>query len=149
MPRFRHGVCERCMAEKRFKHLTWNERTPTGRYLCPVCMAMGPSPAAPVKIYSLASVSLVPFYLHSSLISKTTLRRWSRNWRTTSFTTGSFQGDDAPNVPGKIVGYDLGMLLYALTELHDPRRKRSTGKLCRWSIPPAPGRSITSTACHT
>ena len=25
-----------------------------------------------------------------------------------------------PRCPGKIVGYDLGMLLYALTELHDP-----------------------------
>ncbi len=121
MPRFRHGVCERCMAEKRFKHLTWNECTPTGRYLCPVCLAIGPYPAAPVKIYSLASVSLVPFYLHSSLISKDDLAPMVKKLANDLLTTGSFQGDDAPNVPGKIVGYDLGMLLYALTELHDPQ----------------------------
>ena len=120
MPRFRHGVCERCMAEKRFKHLTWNERTPTGRYLCPVCMAMGPYPAAPVRIYSLASVSLIPYYLHSKMFSNAELAPIVRKLAKDFIETGSFQGVDAPNVPGKIDGYDPGMLLYALTELHDP-----------------------------
>ena len=47
MPRFRHGVCERCMAEGGMKHLTWNERSSTGRYLCPRHFAMGPYPARP------------------------------------------------------------------------------------------------------
>ena len=44
MPQFRHGVCERCMAEEADSStLTWNERSPTGRYLCPIChVAMGP-----------------------------------------------------------------------------------------------------------
>ena len=120
MPRFRHGVCERCMAEKRFKHLTWNERTPSGRYLCPVCMAMGPYPAAPVKIYSLASVSLTPFYLHSKMFNNEELAPVVRKLAKDFIETGTFQGVDVPNVPGKIDGYDPGMLLYALTELHDP-----------------------------
>ncbi|HVA01056.1 MAG TPA: hypothetical protein VMV34_05295 [Terriglobia bacterium] len=120
LPRFRHGVCERCMAEKRFKHLTWNERSSTGRYLCPVCMAKGPYPAAPVKIYALASVSLLPFYFHSSLFRKEELAPIVRKLANDFLETGSFRGADAPAVPGKIVGYDLGMLLYALTELHDP-----------------------------
>ena len=108
------------MAEKRFKHLTWNERSPTGRYLCPVCMAMGPYPAAPVKIYSLASVSLTPFYLHSKLVPQGELAPVVRKLAKDFIETGAFQGEDAPNVPGKIDGYDPGMLLYALTELHDP-----------------------------
>lgn len=119
-PRFRHGVCERCMAEGRFKHLTWNERSPTGRYLCPVCMAKGPYPAAPVKIYALASVSLGPFYFHSNLFRKQELAPMVEKLARDFLKTGSFQGADAPSVPGKIVGYDVGMLLYALTELHSP-----------------------------
>jgi hypothetical protein len=120
MPQFRHGVCERCMAEKRMKHLTWNERSPTGRYLCPVCMAMGPYPAAPVKIYSLASVSMIPFYIHSKMFRNDELAPIVRKLAKDFIETGAFQGVDAPLVPGKIVGYDIGMLLYALTELHDP-----------------------------
>lgn len=120
LPQFRHGVCERCMAEKRFKHLTWNERSSTGRYLCPACMSMGTYHAAPVKIYALASVSLAPFYFHSSLFRKEELAPIVRKLANDFLETGSFQGADAPSVPGKIVGYDLGILLYALTELHDP-----------------------------
>ncbi len=120
LPQFRHGVCERCMAENRFKHLTWNERSPSGRYLCPACMAMGPYPAAPVKIYALASVSMVPIYIRSSMFRKEELAPIVRKLAQDFMGTGSFQGADAPSAPGKIVGYDLGMLLYALTELHDP-----------------------------
>ena len=120
MPLFRHGVCERCMAEGEFKHLTWNERSSTGRYLCPRHMAMGPYPAAPVKVYALASVSMVPLYFHSSLLSKDELAPIVRKLATDFLQAGSFQGADEPSVHGKIVGYDLGMLVYALTELHDP-----------------------------
>ena len=120
LPQFRHGVCERCLAEKRLTHLTWNERSPSGRYLCPVCMAMGPYPAAPVKIYTLASVSMLPLYYHSSLFRKEELAPIVRKLAKDFLETGSFQGADASSVPGKIVGYDLGMLVYALTELHDP-----------------------------
>ncbi len=120
MPQFRHGVCERCMAEGEMKHLTWNERSSTGRYLCPRHFAMGPWTAAPVRIYSLASVSLTPFYLHSTMFSSQELAPIARKLAKDFIETGAFQGADAPSVPGKIVGYDIGMLLYALTELHDP-----------------------------
>ncbi|HXW16622.1 MAG TPA: hypothetical protein VEN79_19085, partial [Terriglobia bacterium] len=120
MPQFRHGVCERCMAEGEFRHLTWNERSPTGRYLCPRHFAMGPYPAAPVKIYALASVSMVPLYFHSSMFRNEELAPIVRKLATDFLQSGSFQGVDEPSVHGKIVGYDLGMLVYALTELHDP-----------------------------
>jgi len=120
MPQFRHGVCERCQAEKELKHLTWNERSSNGRYLCPRHFAMGPYTVAPVKVYALASVSLTPFYLHSDMFQKEELAALVRKLAKDFIETGSFQGADAPLVPGKIVGYDIGMLLYALTELHDP-----------------------------
>ena len=120
LPQFRHGVCERCMEEKRFHHLTWNERNVNGRYLCPVCMAMGPYPAAPVMTYSLASVTMLPIYYHSSLFSTEELTPIVHKLANDLLRTGSFQGADTPSVPGKIVGYDLGMLVNALTELHDP-----------------------------
>jgi len=81
---------------------------------------MGPYPAAPVKIYSLASVSMIPFYIHSKMFRNDELAPIVRKLAKDFIETGAFQGVDAPLVPGKIVGYDIGMLLYALTELHDP-----------------------------
>jgi hypothetical protein len=120
LPQFRHGVCERCMAEHRMKHLTWNERNSNGRYLCPVCTAMGPYPAAPVKVYALASVSMLPLYFHSGMFSKQELAPVVRKLARDFMATGAFQDADAPSIPGKIVGYDVGLLVYALTELRDP-----------------------------
>jgi len=128
LPQFRHGVCERCREEGRFQHLTWNERSPRGRYLCPACMAKGPYPAAPVKVYALASVSLVPLYLHSRLFSNAELAPMVRKLATDFLDTGAFQGADAASVPGKIVGYDIGLLVYALTELDDPLARRVYAK---------------------
>ena len=102
MPQFRHGVCERCMAEGQMKHLTWNERSSTGRYLCPRHFAMGPYDAAPAKVYSLASVSLIPFYVHSTMFSTEELAPIVRKLAKDFIETGAFQGVDAPNVPGKL-----------------------------------------------
>ncbi len=125
-PKFRHGVCERCMAEGRFQHLTWNERSSAGRYLCPICLAKGPYPAAPPKIYELPSVSLVPFYLHSNLIPRKELRPMVRSIARQFLEKGYFSpgGDASPaEASGKVVGYDIGLLLYALTDLKDPLAK--------------------------
>ena len=122
LPRFRHGVCERCMAEGRFRHLTWTERSQSGRYLCPACLARGPYPAAPGKTYEILSSSLFPVYVRSKLVPPgdvaASARRALEGYRKAGVIT-SRQEPDAPAQSGT-VGYDYGLLLYALAEARDP-----------------------------
>ena len=115
LPRFRHGVCERCMAERRFRGLSWTERNPSGRYLCPDCLALGPYPADPAPAMSLPSVSLFPLYINSNLISRAELTPVVVQLTRRLLETGS--------LAARSVGYDFGLLLYALAELAHPSAK--------------------------
>lgn len=110
-PRVRHGVCEACAT------VQWTLRTDNGRYECLNCLQKTGLPRVEPRAYVLQSVSLTPIYFHSSL-----------------FTTEEFQGPveeivRAYKETGKLpsrpdsdvaVGYDYGLLLYALTELNHP-----------------------------
>ena len=118
-PRFRHGVCERCMAEGRFQFVGWTERSANGRYLCPSCLAQGDYEAVEPRRYVLQSVSLTPLYFHSHLLSKDELRPMVEAILHAYQRTGRLPSrpDDARGIS---VGYDYGFLLYALTELRHP-----------------------------
>lgn len=125
-PRFRHGVCESCLAGKRWKaHLDWLERSANGRYLCADCQgleasaALAPLPAVEPLEFKLQSVSLIPFYLKSDFFTPGELaplvgeiaRQFSASGRLPS----------RPGDPdGITVGYDYGFLLYALSVLRHP-----------------------------
>ena len=119
LPRFRHGVCERCQAEGRHFGIVWTERNETGRYLCPACLAAGPFSAAEVRRYTLQSVSLTPLYFGSDLFTHAELAPAVAEIVDSYRRTGRLPSrpDDAA---GSAVGYDYGLLLYALTELGDP-----------------------------
>ncbi len=125
LPRFRHGVCEKCQAEGRFCGIVWTECSPNGRYLCPECLASFSTsfPPAEPRTYVLQSVSLTPFYFTSSLFASNELApvveeiiaRYQRTGRLPSRPE-----EDAPGGGTFSVGYDYGFLLYALTELDHP-----------------------------
>ena len=123
LPRFRHGVCEKCQAEGRFHGIVWTERNAAGRYLCPECLVSAPFPLAAPRIYVLQSVSLTPLYFASSLFAAHELApvveeiaaRYQRTGRLPSRPE-----EDAPGEGALAVGYDYGFLLYALTELGHP-----------------------------
>ncbi len=116
-PRFRHGVCERCLVEpSRPVAAIWTERSPSGRYLCPDCLAKGDYPAAVPRSFQLNSVSLVAFYLRASLLTPQELSPIVDETMTLYRQTGRLPSlPDEPD--GLAVGYDYGLLLYALAAL--------------------------------
>jgi hypothetical protein len=128
MPRFRHGVCEsggflaecadlRCQGGA----IGWIEKTADGHYLCPSCFARGVTLPAGRPVFHLASVSLVPLYLGSDLLSRADIaaaaagiiERYERTGRLTTTADGT-----------GTVGYDFGLLLYTLTVLGHPLAER-------------------------
>jgi hypothetical protein len=115
-PRFRHGVCELCKVRD---GLVWTERTESGRYLCPRCFHTEALPAAEEKTHELASVSLVPLYIGSSLLTTAEVRRIADHLAEGFQRTGQL-----PSSPdgATTVGYDYGFLLYTLAELGHPTR---------------------------
>jgi hypothetical protein len=128
MPRFRHGVCESgaylpghaglaCQGGS----IGWVEKTADGYYLCPSCLARGVVLPADRPVFHLASVSLVPLYLGSDLLSRADIaaaaggiiERYERTGRLTTSPEGT-----------RTVGYDFGLLLFTLTELGHPLAER-------------------------
>ncbi len=111
MPRARHGVCEHCNT------VQWTLRTDNARYVCVDCMDRPPLPAAPPDVFTLQSVSLTPLYFHSPIFEKDELRPMVEEIVAAYEATGRL-----PSRPGgdASVGYDYGLLLYALTELGHP-----------------------------
>jgi hypothetical protein len=120
LPRFRHGVCERCLVEpSRPVAAIWTERSSSGRYLCPDCLAKGDFPPAVPRSFQLNSVSLVAFYLLASLLSLQDLAPIVNETVALYRQTGRLPSrPDEPD--GLAVGYDYGLLLYALAALRHP-----------------------------
>jgi len=126
-PRFRHGVCERCLIEpSRPVAAIWTQRSSAGRYLCPDCLSKGDFPPSVPRSFQLNSVSLVPFYFRSNLISAQELTPVVNEVITLYRQTGCLPSrpDEAD---GLAVGYDFGLLLYALAALNHPE----AGEFCR------------------
>jgi len=111
LPRFRHGVCEGC------SRFGWTEQNDAQRYLCPKCLSTKDVAAADATIYTLQSVSLTPFYFASQLAPREPLETMVRGIVQKYESTGKL-----PSRPDQdhAVGYDYGLLLYALTEMNDP-----------------------------
>ncbi len=123
LSRFRHEVCERCSDEGTLRGIEWTERSAAGRYLCPRCLAKGPSLPAQPAVYELLSVSLTPFYFRSGLFSPAELRPLVARIAHLYETTGRLPS--RPDDPRRTtVGYDYGLLLYALVELGHPLAPR-------------------------
>jgi hypothetical protein len=126
-PRFRHGVCECCIAEGHFKAIGWTQRSATGRYLCPECLAEGDYVPTAARQYILQSVSLTPLYFQSDLLTKEELRPLVEEiWQAYQLS------GRLPSRPGDArdvaVGYDYGFLLYALTALGHPAAQQIAQK---------------------
>ena len=111
MPDSRHGVCESCVT------VQWTRRTENGRYICVSCLDKEPLPAVEPTIYSLQSVSLTPLYFHATTMSKEALRSQVESIFAEYERTGCLPSRPDGNVA---VGYDYGLLLYAMTEINHP-----------------------------
>jgi hypothetical protein len=123
LPRFRHGVCEKCHEKNRW-FIVWTERSPSGRYLCPECMAEGSYPSAQPVTYTLQSVSLAPFYQGSNLFEGWELAPAVNELAQHFHTTGRLPtrlDDEKTDGSAYSVGYDYGYLLNALAILSHPQ----------------------------
>jgi hypothetical protein len=111
LPGVRHGVCEACVT------VQWTLRTDNDRYVCLDCFGEPALPRVEPKVYVLQSVSLTPFYFHSSLFTQDELRTHVEEIVQAYQKTGKLPSRPDSDVS---VGYDYGFLLYALTELDHP-----------------------------
>ncbi len=121
LPRFRHGVCEKAgphCSMRSLHGIIWTERNKNGRYLCPNCLAEGDFPAAPPQSYRLLSVSLTPLYYHSHLQSRQALLSDILQLLEQYTQHGTLHQD---NGRSRMVGYDYGFLLEALTFYDHPQ----------------------------
>jgi len=114
VPRFRHGVCEGCGTGR---GIGWTERNRNGRYLCPVCSGSKDLPAVPAAALVIQSVALTPSYFGSDLIGREELSRMTASLLSSYRETGRLPSRPDGDIA---VGYDYGLLLYALTVLGDP-----------------------------
>lgn len=121
LPRFRHGVCEGSCG-----WFGWTERSNHGRYLCPNCIGTVDVPALIPAKMEVNSVSLLPAYLESDILAHDEMQRVANHVLSQADKLGHIS-----SVPGKpgCVGYDPGLLLISLCELHSPAAKKASERL--------------------
>jgi hypothetical protein len=111
LPMFRHGVCESC------RQVTWTQRTTNDRYLCATCFPVKTLPDIQDEKYYIRSVSLIPWYIQSSIIPDSQVKQLLQEVIDAYAATGKL-----PSRPdgGRTVGYDYGLFLYSLTRINHP-----------------------------
>ncbi len=111
LPTVRHGVCEACVT------VQWTVRTDENRYVCLGCLPKHSLQKAEPKAYMLQSVSLTPIYFQTTLFEEKELLPQVEEIVNAYKETGKLPSRPDSDIS---VGYDYGLLLYALTELNHP-----------------------------
>lgn len=120
LPTFRHGVCESCIvSEKDIRPFTfgWTQKNENDRYLCPECLVENNLPRVEDKVYFLRSVTLMPLYIGSDLLSIEEITGMVEEIVEDYKKTGRFPSRPDGNIT---VGYDYGLFLYSLNKLVHP-----------------------------
>ena len=126
-PRFRHGVCEGWQGGK-CRWFGWTERNRHGRYACPSCLEREDLVAAAPGRLEVNSVSLLPVYLGSDVLTPEELGVLAERALAQELASGHI-----PSVPGSkgCVGFDPGLLLLTLTVIAHPAAERAYERLLR------------------
>lgn len=111
LPRFRKGVCENGCG------VVWTMKNDNDRYVCIRCFEKAPLPRVEPEVYTLQSVSLTPLYFHSELFDKAELKPVVDELVAAYEKTGQLPSRPDSNIA---VGYDYGLLLYAMVEVGHP-----------------------------
>ena len=112
MPVHRHGVCHHC------HQFTWLQQTHTGNYHCAACFG---NPGEPVlrNRYVLPAVSLNMVYIGGQrYMNHDILQQVTTKVADQIIATGRIESSAASSLT---VGYEYGLLLYALTYFHDDK----------------------------
>ncbi len=111
MPDFRHGVCAG------WHGVVYTKKDKNGNYLCPKCsMVKKDYPPFERKSIFIPSIALTPYYIGSKLISDSILQRNIDIIRSNYLSSGQITSRTGEK---KVIGYEFGFLLYALSVLHD------------------------------
>lgn len=121
-PAFRHGVCERIGQIEGCEIFGWTQRTNTNRYLCANCYTKSTLPEAVPEIFFLPSVTLMPDYIHDTFLNETLKTKFVNELANYYSETGRFPSWQQNSGDYKILGYDYGIFLYALTNKKNPIR---------------------------
>ena len=115
-PRFRHGVCQGASSPL-CKFLDWLELAPDGRYACPVCFPLLKTVSSESKRIFIPSVATTPDFIGFP-VANPDEQAAMLDAAMAPFTDSA----GGIRLPGtNFCGYELGFLLYALAEHHDPR----------------------------
>ena len=122
-PRFRHGVCE-----NNCNWFGWTQRTKNGRYQCPLCFGKINLPAESPEKMEVNSVSLLPTFLESDILSNEELTEVINHILEQTLPNGHI-----PTIPGGngCVGYDPGFLLFALKKINHPAVEKIKNRMIR------------------
>ncbi len=122
LPRFRHGVCANC-ATQRFG---WLERTASGHYLCPICFNTIELPAQKLGRLEVLSVSLLPAYLGSDILTPEETHAVVERVLSLAETDGTI-----PSVAGYpgFVGYDPALVSMNLAAIKHPAQETAYRRL--------------------
>lgn len=123
LPRFRYGLCE--------GQCGWFgacEKIRNDRYLCPNCMRTTKLPFEKVERTEVNSVSLLPAYLGSDVLSAEEIRAVLDH-----ILLHADENGHIPSVPGNggCVGYDLGLLLIALDSVRSTAAEEACERLLK------------------
>ena len=122
-PRFRHGVCEGLCG-----WFGWTERSKTGRYACPTCLATKDLPTLRPAKMEVNSVSLLPAYIGSDFLTKAEMRAVVEHVISQANPKGHIA-----SVPGTegCVGYDPGLILMNLLATGHPAAAAACERMTR------------------
>jgi len=113
-PRFRHGVCQEQLSDCFYRD--WLELAVNGRYACPACFSRAQTATKESQRFFLPSVAVTPAFIGLT-VAEPDEQAAMLDAAMTPFT-----GSSVICYPETILpGYELGMLLYALAEIGDPR----------------------------
>ncbi|GGC16988.1 hypothetical protein GCM10011386_06020 [Parapedobacter defluvii] len=121
-PLFRHGVCEQIGRVEGCEVFGWTQKTQTNRYLCANCFAKSSLPAVRSNVYFIPSVTLTPCYINDSFLDGNLTSRFVEELASDYIKTGRFPSQQQGTGQYKILGYDYGFFLYALTQINHQLR---------------------------
>jgi len=112
MPEFRHGVCAGGHG------VVYTRKDKNGNYLCPKClMEKKEFPPYERKSFYIPSIALTPKYIGSDLIPEKLLVQNIEVIKDNYLKSGQISSRPGLN---KVIGYEYGFFLYALSKYHDP-----------------------------
>ncbi len=118
-PRFHFGYCVVDQLMNRPSPLMWLEKGEHGYHRCPKCYNEKIPLVNEIKKYMLGSLGLLPPYYRSDILSREEILINIKPYKETFEKNGYIPSRENGT---RSLGYDMGLLLYNLTYINDPKK---------------------------